>query len=108
MSLYGLHTENSPRQIDHTKFTILAKYTIVLDIIFQNYFKKSLFEVVICENCSPCSSESIRSTSTVSRNLKELPSVLMILLQRGTYDMTIGQTIKNEHKVAITLDFFTR
>ena len=39
MYLDGLHISNSPRQIDHPKFITLAKYTIVLYEIFQNYFK---------------------------------------------------------------------
>ena len=43
MSLDGLHTFNYPRQIDHTKCTILANNTVVLDAIFQNYFQESLF-----------------------------------------------------------------
>ena len=50
MSLNGLHTANSPRKFDRPKFTILTKDTIVLDVIFQNYFKESLFEDVICES----------------------------------------------------------
>ena len=59
MSLDGLHTPNSPRKIDYPKCTILANGTIVLDVIFQNYFKESLFEDVVRENCSSGSSESI-------------------------------------------------
>ena len=94
MSLDGLHTSNSPRQIDHPKCTILEKDTIVLDDIFHNYSKESLFEDVICENCSSGSSEPIKETFTVCRNLKEPPSVLKILLQRGTYDVTNGWDIK--------------
>ena len=49
MSLDGLHTSNPPRQIDHPKCTILAKDTIVLDDIFQNYFNLSLFDDFICD-----------------------------------------------------------
>ena len=63
MSLDGLHTSNSPRQIDHPKCTILENYTVVLDVIFQNYFQESLLEGVICEIVSSGSSESIKSTS---------------------------------------------
>ena len=57
MSLDGLHTPNPPRKIDHTRYKILAKDTIVLDGIFRNYFKESLLEDVIYDNCSSCSSE---------------------------------------------------
>ena len=78
MSLDGLHDSNSPRQIDHPKCTILANDTVVLDVIFHNYFQELLLEDVICENCSSGSSESIKSTFTVSRYLKEPPSVLNI------------------------------
>ena len=39
ISFDGLHISNSPRQIYHPKFTILAKDIVVLDIIFQNYFQ---------------------------------------------------------------------
>ena len=49
MSLEGLPTSNSPRQIDHPKFTILANDTVVLDLILQNYFQESLLEYVICD-----------------------------------------------------------
>ena len=108
MSLDGLHTSNSPMQIDHPKCTIFSKDTIVLDFIFRNYFKGLLFEDVICENCSSGSSESIEFTFTMYRNLKEPPSGLKILLQRGTHDMTTGEATKNELKFAIPLDFFTR
>ena len=40
MSLDRLHTSNSPRQIDQPKFSILENDTIVLDVIFHNYFKE--------------------------------------------------------------------
>ena len=59
MSFDGLHTHNSPRKIDHPKFTILSKDTIVLDIISQNYSQEYLFEDIICENCSSGISESM-------------------------------------------------
>ena len=52
MCLDGLHTYNSLRQIYHPKCKILEKDTIVLDVIFRNYFQESLFGDVICENCS--------------------------------------------------------
>ena len=74
MSLDGFHTSNSP----------------VWDEIFQNYFKESLFEDVICEYFSSGISKTIKSTFTVWRNFKEPPSVLNIPLQIGTYDMTTG------------------
>ena len=86
---------------------MLEKDTPVLDDIFQNCFKESLFEEVICEHCSSGSYESIKATFAVYRNLRETPSVLKILLQRGMYDMTTGQAIKNELKIAIP-SFFTR
>ena len=40
--------------------------------------------------------------------LKEPPSVLKILLQRGTYDMTNDKAIKNILKVAIPLKFLCK
>ena len=104
MYLDVLHASNSPRQVDHPKFTVLANGTVVLDVIFQNYFQESLLEYVICENYSSGSSESIKSTFTVSRNLKEPPSSLKILFQIGTFDMTTGEAIKNDLKVAITFE----
>ena len=87
----------------HPKCTILANDTVVLDVIFQNYFQESLLENVICENCSSGSSESIKPTFIVSRHLKEPPSVLKIIFQRGMYEMTTGEAIKNELKVSIPL-----
>ena len=63
MSFDGLHTHNSPRKIDYPKFTILAKNTIVLDVLFQNYFKKSLFEDVIRDNVSSGISKSMNQHS---------------------------------------------
>ena len=48
MSLDELHNSNSPRQIDHLKCTILENDTVVLDVIFQDYFQESLLEDVIC------------------------------------------------------------
>ena len=65
MSPYGLNISNSARQIDHPKYTTLEKDTIVLDDIFHNYSKESLFEDVICENCSSVISETIKATFTV-------------------------------------------
>ena len=73
MSLDVLYTSNLPRKIDHPKFTILANENVVLDVIFHHYFQESLLEDVIFENCSSGSSESIKSTFTVSRYLKEPP-----------------------------------
>ena len=57
ISLDGLNSPNSPRKIDHPKCTIFTKDTIVLNDIFHNYFKESLFEDVICEICSSGSYE---------------------------------------------------
>ena len=105
MSLDGLQTSNLPRKMDHTKCAILANDPLVLDFIFHNYFQDSLFEDVICENFSSGGSESIKSTFTVSINLNQPPSVLKILFQRGTYDMTTGKDIKNKLKIAIPLEF---
>ena len=65
-----------------------------------------MLEDVICKNCSSGSSESIKSTCTVSIYLKEPPSVLKIIFQRGTFDKTTGEAIKNELKVAITFEYF--
>ena len=101
MSLERLPTSNSPRKIDHPKCTILANDTVVFDFIFHNYFQESLLEDVICENCSSGSSVSIKSTFTVSIYLKEPPSFLEIIFQRGKIDMTSSEAIKNELKVAI-------
>ena len=84
----------------------MADDTVVLDVIFHHYFQKSLLEDVIYENCSSDISESMKSTFTVSRYLKEPPSVLNILLQRGTYDMTTFEAIKDEPKVTIPLEYF--
>ena len=91
MSIDGLNISNSPIKIHHPKYTTLATDTIMLDDIFQNYFKKSFFEHVTREKFSSVSSETIKSTFTVCRNFKETPSVLKILLQRGTYDMNNGR-----------------
>ena len=101
--LDGLHTSNYPRQIDNQKCTILENSTSVLDVIFQNYFQESLLEDVICEIFSSGNSESIKSTFTVSKYLKKPPSVFKILFQRVTYDMTNGEAIKDELKVATPL-----
>ena len=49
MSLDALHTFNPPRQIYHPECTILTNDTVVLDVIFLNYFQESLLEDVICE-----------------------------------------------------------
>ena len=45
------------------------------------------------------SSESIKSTFTVSRYLKKPPPVLKILFQRGTYDMTTVKAMKMKLKL---------
>ena len=50
ISLEGLPTSNLPRRIDHPKCTILAKETVVLDMILQKYFKDLFLDDVICEN----------------------------------------------------------
>ena len=52
-----------------------------------------MLEDAICEKNSSGSSESIESTFAMSRYLKEPPSVLKILFQRGTYDITSGEAI---------------
>ena len=93
MFLEGLPTSNLPRHIDHPKWNILTKDTVVLDVMLQNYFKDSFLDGIICENCSSGGSESIKSTFTVSRYLKKPPTILKILFQRGTYDITIGDAV---------------
>ena len=60
MILEGLPTSDSPRQIDHPKCTILTKYTVVLYVMLQNYFKDSFLDDVICKNCSSGGSESMK------------------------------------------------
>ena len=64
-----------------------------------------MLEDAICENCLSGGSESIKSTFTVSRYLKEPPSVLNLLFQRGNYDTTTGMAIKIELKVAISSEY---
>ena len=89
-----LPTSNSPRQIDNPKCSILTKDTVGLDMILLKYFKDSFLDNVICEICSSSVSESIKPTFTVLRYLEKPPSVLKIILQRGTYDMTNGEAQK--------------
>ena len=57
MSLEGLHTSNTPMQIDHQKFTKLTKDTVVLDVILHKYFNKLFLDDGICEKCSSGGSE---------------------------------------------------
>ena len=83
MFLDGLHTSNLTRKIDDPKCIILVNDTVVLDVVFHNYFQKSLLEDVMCEKFSSSSSESIKSTFTVSGYLKEPPAVFEIIFQRG-------------------------
>ena len=40
ISLDELLTSNSHKQINHPKCTILANDTIILDVIFQNYYQE--------------------------------------------------------------------
>ena len=101
MFLEVLPTSNLPRQIDDPKCITLTKDTVVLDVMLHNYFKGKFLDNVICENCSSSGSESIKSTFTVSIYLKKPPSLLKILFQRWMYDMTSGEAVKNELKVAI-------
>ena len=63
---------------------------------------------VICENSSSGGSESIKSIFTVSGYLKKPLSVLKIVFQIGMYNMTTGEGIKNELKVAIRFGFFKK
>ena len=70
MFIDRLKSSNSPRQIDHPKYTTLAMSTITLDGTFQNYFKDSFIEDVICEKCSSVRSEVIKTTFTVCLTLK--------------------------------------
>ena len=79
-----------------------------MDDRFKNYSKEALIEDVICDNCSLVHSESKKSSFALWRNLKEPPSVLKILPQIGTYDMTTFQAIKNEYKVAIPSEYFIK
>ena len=103
--LEGLPTSNSPRQIYHPKCTTLTKDTVVLDVMLQNYFKDSFLDDVICENCSSGGSESIKSTLSVSRYIKEPPAVLNIIFQIESYDKTNLVATKNELKVAIPSEY---
>ena len=64
-----------------------------------------MLEYVKCEIFSSGGSESIKSTFTVSIYLKKTPSVLKVIFQRGTYDMTTYVATKNELKVAIPFEY---
>ena len=81
MVLGGIPTYNEYRPIHHPTFTAIKNGTVVLDEIFQKYFDDSLLHDVICDNCSSLGSKSIKSTFTVSRHIKEPPTVLKILFQ---------------------------
>ena len=105
MFLKVIPKSNSSKKIDNPKYTTLTKDTIVLDVMLQNYLKDSILDNVICENCSSGGSKSIKPTFTVSRYLKKPPSVLKIHFQRGTHDMTTGEAVKNELKVAIPFEY---
>ena len=63
---------------------------------------------MICDNCSSLVAKSIKSTFTVSRHIKEPPTVLKILLQRGSYDRTTFVTTKNEVKVVIPSEYMIK
>ena len=77
MSLDWLNNTHLPRQIYGTNYAALEKYTIKLDDIFQNYFKKSLIEYIIFKFFSLVNSEK-KTTFKVWRNLKEPPSFLRL------------------------------
>ena len=108
MVLEGIPTNIEYRPIHHPKFTAIKKGTVVLDEIFQKYFDDSLLHDVLCDNCSSLGSKSIKSTFTVSRHIKEPPTVLKILFQRGSYDITTYVTTKNEVKVGIPSEYMIK
>ena len=60
---------------------------------------------MLCDHCSSLGYKSIKSTFTVSRHIKEPPTVLNILLQRGSYDSTTFVATKNEVKVGIPSEY---
>ena len=94
MFLEGVPTSNEYRPIDHPNFTAIKKGTVVLGEIFQFFFDGSLLHDVLCDNCSSLGSKSIKSTFNVSRHIKEPPTVLKILFQRGSYYSTTFVTTK--------------
>ena len=95
MFLEGIPTSNEYRPIDYPNLTAIKKGTVVLDEIFQKYFDDSLLHDVICDHCSSLVAKSIKSTLAVSRHIKEPPTVLNIIFQRGSYDSTTFVTTKN-------------
>ena len=107
MFLDGLPTYNLRKKIDHPKCTILIKDTIVLDVILQKYVKDLFLDDVICEKCSSDDYESIKSSFTVSIYLKKPHSVLKIIFQRGTYDVTSGDAVKMNLKLLYLLNICT-
>ena len=79
-----------------------------MDEIFQKYFDDSLLHNVLCDNCSSDGSKSIKSTLTVSRHIKEPPTFLKILFQRGSSDSKTFVTTKNEVKVGIPSEYMIK
>ena len=63
---------------------------------------------VLCDNCSSDGSKSIKSTLTVSRHIKEPPTFLKILFQRGSYDSKTFVTTKNEVRVGIPSEYMIK
>ena len=108
MVLEGIPTNIEYRPIHHPKFTGIKKGTVVLDEIFQKYFNDSLLHDVLCENCSQLGCKSIKTTFTVSRHIKEPPTVLKILFQRVSYDITTFVSTKNEVKVCIPCEYMIK
>ena len=108
ISIDGLKISNSPRKIDHPKYTALEMSTIILGDIFQNYFKDSFIEYVICENCSYVISEVINTKFTMCQNLKEPALVLKIILQRATFDIVDRRLKNNKCKVKIPLELLIK
>ena len=72
---------------------------------FRTISSNNVVKIFIYENCSSFSSETRKATIAVGGSLKEPPSDLKIMPQSGTYDMTDGQYIKNEFKIAIPSDY---
>ena len=60
---------------------------------------------MICEMFSSDGSELIKSTFTVSRYIKEPPTVLNILFQRGGYYSSTLVATKNELEVTIPSEY---
>ena len=86
MQFDGISPKNENMQIYHEKYYKLDKNGLTLKNMFDDQFKETDLNDLICENCSDINGKSTKSSLDHPKTLKKIPMILIIILKITQHD----------------------